>query len=132
MGYRRAASVFEKGTWVVAPGEVASDVCRASSSPVELPFVSRPGGVPANVGRGRRAARLARGVRWERRAVSFLAATLVHPDAVGEDAWGEEAVREATLRGCAAGALACTHYGAMRALLTAEELEHFMGERSGR
>jgi len=35
-------------------------------------------------------------------------------------------VREASLRGCAAGALACTDYGAMRALPTREELEQFM------
>jgi sugar/nucleoside kinase (ribokinase family) len=28
--------------------------------------------------------------------------------------------------GCAAGALACTDYGAMRALPTKEELEQFM------
>jgi fructokinase len=35
-------------------------------------------------------------------------------------------VREATLRGCAAGALACTDYGAMRALPTKDELERFM------
>ena len=38
----------------------------------------------------------------------------------------EERVREASLRGCAAGALACTDYGAMRALPTKEELKEFM------
>jgi fructokinase len=36
-------------------------------------------------------------------------------------------VREATLMGCAAGALACTDYGAMRALPSKKELEQFMG-----
>jgi fructokinase len=30
------------------------------------------------------------------------------------------------LMGCAAGALACTDYGAMRALPTKQELERFM------
>ena len=54
---------------------------------------------------------------------AFLAATLVH---LSGGPFGEERVREATLRGCAAGALACTDYGAMRALPTAEELERFM------
>ena len=63
---------------------------------------------------------------------AFLAATLVHLAAVEGDGWDEGAVREAALRGCAAGALACTDYGAMRALPTAEELEAFMDERSGR
>jgi fructokinase len=38
----------------------------------------------------------------------------------------EERVREATHRGSAAGALACTDYGAMRALPTKDELEHFL------
>lgn len=63
---------------------------------------------------------------------AFLAATLVHLADFEDDGWHEEAVREAALKGCAAGALACTDYGAMRALPTAEELERFMGERSGR
>ena len=61
---------------------------------------------------------------------AFLAAALVH--LAGEDEWDEDSTREATLRGCAAGALACTDYGAMRALPTAAELEHFMGERGAR
>jgi fructokinase len=54
---------------------------------------------------------------------AFLAASLVHLSDVPFD---EERVREASLRGCAAGALACTDYGAMRALPTREELEQFM------
>ena len=56
---------------------------------------------------------------------AFLAATLVH---LSGGALTEERVREATLRGCAAGALACTAYGAMSALPTKEELERFMAE----
>lgn len=54
---------------------------------------------------------------------AFLAATLVH---LSEDSgWpsDEAAVREAVRR---RGALACTDYGAMRALPTREELEQFM------
>jgi fructokinase len=54
---------------------------------------------------------------------AFLAATLVH---LSDESFDEERVREASLRGCAAGALACTDYGAMRALPTREELERFM------
>lgn len=54
---------------------------------------------------------------------AFLAAVLVH---LSGEPFGEERVREATLRGCAAGALACTAYGAMSALPTQEELERFM------
>lgn len=54
---------------------------------------------------------------------AFLAATLVH---LSDEPLTEERVREATLRGCAAGALACTDYGAMRALPTTDELEGFM------
>lgn len=56
---------------------------------------------------------------------AFFAATLVH---LSDEAWTEERVREASLRGCAAGALACTDYGAMRALPTNDELESFMAE----
>jgi fructokinase len=56
---------------------------------------------------------------------AFLAATLVH---LSDGPFTEERVREATLRGCAAGALACTAYGAMSALPTKDELEEFMGE----
>ena len=54
---------------------------------------------------------------------AFLAATLVH---LSDGPFDEDRVREATRRGTAAGALACTDYGAMRALPTNEELERFM------
>jgi fructokinase len=54
---------------------------------------------------------------------AFLAAALVH---LSDEPLEEGRVRQATLRGCAAGALACTDYGAMRALPTKEELERFM------
>ena len=54
---------------------------------------------------------------------AFLAASLVH---LSGEPFDEERVREAALRGCAAGALACTDYGAMRALPTRDELERFM------
>ena len=52
---------------------------------------------------------------------AFLAATLVHLSGGPLDE--ERRVREATRRGCAAGALACTAYGAMSALPTLDELE---------
>ena len=55
---------------------------------------------------------------------AFLAATLSHLS--GKDALSEEAVREAVRRGTAAGAFACTDYGAMSALPMKEELEQFM------
>jgi fructokinase len=54
---------------------------------------------------------------------AFVAASLVH---LSDEPFDEERVREASLRGCAAGALACTDYGAMQALPTREELEQFM------
>jgi fructokinase len=54
---------------------------------------------------------------------AFLAAALVH---LSDTPWEEDRVREASLRGCVAGALACTDYGAMRALPTKEDLERFM------
>ena len=55
---------------------------------------------------------------------AFLAATLVH---LSEGSYEDEAdVREAVRRGTAAGALACTEYGAMTALPTRSELERFM------
>jgi len=60
---------------------------------------------------------------------AFLAATLVHLSDGPPDE--EERVREATLRGCAAGALACTGFGAMSALPTRDELERFMAESVG-
>jgi fructokinase len=57
---------------------------------------------------------------------AFLGATLTHlsesPDWLSDEA----TVREAVRRGTAAGALACTDYGAMRALPTREEMERFM------
>jgi fructokinase len=52
---------------------------------------------------------------------AFLAATLVHLSGGPLDEEGR--VREATRRGCAAGALACTAHGAMSALPTLDELE---------
>lgn len=55
---------------------------------------------------------------------AFLAATLSH---LSEGAsFDEETVREAARRGTAAGAFACTDYGAMSALPTKGELERFM------
>jgi len=54
---------------------------------------------------------------------AFLAAALVH---LSDGPFTEERVREATVRGCAAGALACTAYGAMSALPAREELERFV------
>jgi fructokinase len=56
---------------------------------------------------------------------AFLAAVLVH---LSGETWNEEAVREATMRGSAAGALACTGYGAMGPLPTKDELERFMAD----
>ncbi len=57
---------------------------------------------------------------------AFLAATLVHLSEGAEASLDEERVREAARRGAAAGAIACTDYGAMRALPTKSELERFM------
>jgi fructokinase len=54
---------------------------------------------------------------------AFLAATLVHLAGAG---WEEERVREAVLRGTAAGSLACTSFGAMSGLPTRDELEQFV------
>ena len=54
---------------------------------------------------------------------AFLAAALVH---LSETDWTEERVKEAARRGTAAGALACTDYGAMGALPTKDELERFI------
>jgi fructokinase len=59
---------------------------------------------------------------------AFFAAALVHLSGDPGYLSDEERVREATLRGSAAGALACTDYGAMRALPTKEELERFMAD----
>ncbi|MGB3634919.1 MAG: carbohydrate kinase [Rubrobacteraceae bacterium] len=58
---------------------------------------------------------------------AFLAATLSHLADSGS--FDEETVREAARRGTAAGAFACTDYGAMSALPTRDELERFMEER---
>jgi fructokinase len=57
---------------------------------------------------------------------AFLAAVLVHLSEGPEVSLDEERVREAVRRGTAAGAIACTDYGAMRALPTKDELERFM------
>ncbi|CAA9519911.1 MAG: Fructokinase [uncultured Rubrobacteraceae bacterium] len=57
---------------------------------------------------------------------AFLAATLVHLSGGPLDE--ERRVREATRRGCAAGALACTAYGAMSALPTLDELESLVSD----
>ena len=54
---------------------------------------------------------------------AFLAASLVH---LSENPLDEESVREAVRRGTAAGAHACTGYGAMGSLPTKDELERFM------
>ena len=61
---------------------------------------------------------------------AFLAATLTHLSESPGWLSDEATVREAVRRGTAAGALACTDYGAMRALPTREELERFMTVRS--
>jgi len=57
---------------------------------------------------------------------AFFAAALAHLSGDPGYLFDEERVREATLKGSAAGALACTDYGAMRALPTSDELERFM------
>lgn len=57
---------------------------------------------------------------------AFLAATLVH--LAGEALDDEDRVREAVRRGAAAGALACTDYGAMRALPTRDLLDRFISD----
>lgn len=57
---------------------------------------------------------------------AFLAATLAH---LADNEWSEGRVREAVRRGTAAGALACTGFGAMGPLPTSKELERFMESR---
>jgi fructokinase len=57
---------------------------------------------------------------------AFFAAALAHLSGDSGYLLDEERVREATLRGSAAGALACTDYGAMSGLPTKDELERFM------
>lgn len=61
---------------------------------------------------------------------AFLAATLTHLSEGTPDLLDEKLVREAVRRGAAAGALACTDYGAMSALPTRDGLERFMRERA--
>ncbi len=61
---------------------------------------------------------------------AFLAATLTHLSESPGWLAAETVVREAVRRGTAAGALACTDYGAMRALPTRDDLERFMAVRS--
>ncbi len=57
---------------------------------------------------------------------ALLAASLAHLSDNPAGPYKEERVREAARRGSAAGALACTYYGAMGALPTKAELERFM------
>lgn len=57
---------------------------------------------------------------------AFLAAVLTHLSENPDTSFEEEVVREATLRGCAAGALACMGYGAMGTLPTRENLDRFI------
>jgi fructokinase len=57
---------------------------------------------------------------------AFFAAALVHLSGDSGHLSDEERVREAAVRGSAAGALACTGYGAMQALPAKSELERFM------
>lgn len=61
---------------------------------------------------------------------AFLAGTLTHLSESPEWLEDEGTVREAVRRGTAAGALACTQFGAMQGLPTREELERFMAEQS--
>ena len=57
---------------------------------------------------------------------AFLAAALAHLSDEPAGPYEEGRVREAARHGSAAGALACTDYGAMRALPAKEELERFL------
>lgn len=59
---------------------------------------------------------------------AFSAATLVRLGQAGGGMFEEAVVRDAAIRGCAAGALACTGYGATGALPDREELERFLRE----
>jgi fructokinase len=59
---------------------------------------------------------------------AFFAAALVHLSGDPGHLSDEDRVREATLRGSAAGALACTDYGAMSGLPTKDQLERFMAD----
>ena len=61
---------------------------------------------------------------------AFLAGTLSHLSENPGWLEDEETVSEAVRRGTAAGALACSQFGAMQGLPTREELESFMAVRS--
>ena len=61
---------------------------------------------------------------------AFLAGTLTHLSESPGWPDDEVSVREAVRRGTAAGALACTQFGAMQGLPTREELERFMAQRT--
>ena len=61
---------------------------------------------------------------------AFLAGTLSHLSENPGWLEDEETVGEAVRRGTAAGALACSQFGAMQGLPTREELESFMAVRS--
>jgi fructokinase len=60
---------------------------------------------------------------------AFLAGTLAHLSESPGWPDDEGSVREAVRRGTAAGALACTQFGAMEGLPTRDELERFMAVR---
>ena len=61
---------------------------------------------------------------------AFLAGTLAHLSESPEWPDDEGSVREGVRRGTAAGALACTQFGAMEGLPTRDELERFMAVRA--
>jgi fructokinase len=61
---------------------------------------------------------------------AFLAGTLTHLSESPGWPDDEATVREAVRRGTAAGALACTQFGAMQGLPTRAELERFMAVRT--
>jgi fructokinase len=61
---------------------------------------------------------------------AFFAAALAHLSGDPGYLLDEERVRKAAMRGSAAGALACTDYGAMSGLPTRDELERFMAGES--
>jgi fructokinase len=61
---------------------------------------------------------------------AFLSGILTHLSESPGWADDERSVSEAVRRGTAAGALACTQFGAMKGLPTADELDRFMAVRS--
>jgi fructokinase len=61
---------------------------------------------------------------------AFLAGTLSHLSETAGWPDDQARVRGAVRRGTAAGALACTQFGAMEGLPTTEELERFMADRT--